>query len=133
MVIYCDSVILMYYFDHTGVFNVRAGNRMAALLAAGDRIAVSDLVRLECRVKPMQTGDKAKLAVYDAFFARPELRIVPLTTAAYDRATAIRAVYGFKTIDAIHLAAAAEAGCDDFLTNDNRLNKFRDITVEVLP
>ena len=46
MLIYCDSVILMYYFDHTGQFNVRAVNRLAALAAAGDRIAISDLVRL---------------------------------------------------------------------------------------
>ena len=31
MLIYCDSVILMYYFDHTGPFNVRAANRLATL------------------------------------------------------------------------------------------------------
>jgi hypothetical protein len=30
-------------------------------------------------------------------------------------------------------AAAAEAACDRFLTNDTRLSSFPDITVEVLP
>jgi predicted nucleic acid-binding protein len=35
--------------------------------------------------------------------------------------------------DAIHLAAAIETGCDVFLTNDNQLANFLDITVEVLP
>jgi hypothetical protein len=34
MLVYCDSVILMYYSDHTGAFNVRASNRLAALAAA---------------------------------------------------------------------------------------------------
>jgi hypothetical protein len=31
------------------------------------------------------------------------------------------------------LAAAAESGCDRFLTNDTRLSAFTDIPVEVLP
>jgi hypothetical protein len=33
----------------------------------------------------------------------------------------------------LHLAAAIEAGCDRFLTNDNRLTTFPDLPVEVLP
>ena len=32
-----------------------------------------------------------------------------------------------------HLAAAIESGCDVFLTNDNQLATFPDITIEVLP
>jgi predicted nucleic acid-binding protein len=35
--------------------------------------------------------------------------------------------------NAFHLAAAVEFGCDVFLTNDNQLANFPDITVEVLP
>ena len=133
MLVYCDTMILVYYFDHTGPFNVRATNRLAALAAAGDQIAVSDLVRLECRVKHVKTGDKARLAVFDAFFARPDVRVVPITTAVFDRATVIRATHNFKLGDSLHLAAAVEAGCDRFLTNDTRLSAFTDIAVEVLP
>lgn len=133
MQIYCDSCIPIYFYDHTGPFNVRAANRLMALAAAGDQIAVSDLVRLECRIKPTRTGDKAKLAVFDAFFARPDIRIVPITTAVFDRATSIRAIHNFKLGDSLHLAAAAESGCDRFLTNDTRLSAFTDIPVEVLP
>ncbi len=133
MLIYCDSCILMYFFDHTRPFNVRATNRLTALAAAGDHVAVSDLVRLECRGKPIMTGDAAKLAVFDAFFVRPDVRIVPITTAVFDRATQIRAAHKFRLGDSLHLAAAAESGCDRFLTNDNRLSVFTDIPVEVLP
>jgi predicted nucleic acid-binding protein len=133
MLVYCDSCIPIYYFDHTGALNVRASNKLAALAAAGDLIAASDLVRLECRVKPMSLGDTAKLAVFDAFFARPDVRLVPITTAVFDRATAIRASHNFKLGDSLHLAAALEAGCDRFLTNDTRLSAFTDIPVEVLP
>jgi len=29
MLIYCDSCILIYFFDHTGPLNVRASNYLA--------------------------------------------------------------------------------------------------------
>jgi hypothetical protein len=45
VLVYCDSVILIYFFDHVGSLNLRATNRLAAFAAAGDRIAISDLVR----------------------------------------------------------------------------------------
>ena len=123
----------MYFFDHTGPFNVRATHRLAALAMAGDQIAVSDLIRLECRVKHVQTGDQARLGVYDAFFARSDIRHVPITTAVFDRATVVRAAHRFKLADSLHLAAAAVARCDRFLTNDARLSGFEDVPVEVLP
>jgi uncharacterized protein len=49
-----------------------------------------------------------------------------------DRATDIRARYGFRTPDAIHLAAAVVSGCDVFLTNDYRLNRFPDVAMDVI-
>ena len=133
MLIYCDSVILMYYFDHVGVFNVRATNRLANLAAAGDQIAVSDLVRLECRVFHVKMGNKARLALFDTFFARTDVQLAPITTLVFDRATSIRASHNFKLADSLHLAAGVELGCDKFLTNDRRLSAFSDIPIEVLP
>jgi predicted nucleic acid-binding protein len=133
MLIYCDSVVLIYYYDGKANFRARATARTAQLLAVGDQVAVSELCRLECRVKPIRFGDGAALAQYDTFFARPDVRIVPITTATFDRATLIRAVHNFKLADALHLAAAVEARCDRFLTNDTRLSAFPDIPVEVLP
>jgi predicted nucleic acid-binding protein len=133
MLIFCDSVILIYYLDHVGPFQVRAAHRLAALRAAGDQIAVSDLIRLECRVQPIKLSDTTALQKFDTFFSLPDIRLVPLTTAVYDRATTIRAQHGFRTIDALHLAAAVEAGCGGFLSNDGRLHRFSDIPVEVLP
>ena len=133
MPIYCDSAIPICYLDHTGPFQARAIARLTALWAAGDQIAVSDLVRLECRVRPMRLGLSARVADFDTFFARPDVRLLPLPTAAYDRATHIRATYNFKLADSLRLAAAVEGGCDSFLTNDARLSRFPDIPIEVLP
>ncbi len=132
MLVYCDSMILIYYLEHTGPFQVRAGNRLAALRSAGDQLVVSDLTRLECRVTPIRLADAVSLAKYDSFFGLADALRVPLTTAVYDRATLIRGHHGFRTLDAIHLAAAVQHRCDVFLTNDNRLHAFPDIAIEAL-
>ena len=133
MLIYFDSVIAIYLLDHTGSFQRRAAARLALLESAGDRIAVTDLTRLECRVKPLARGDAVKLAGFDVFFTRPDVLKVPLTTAVYERATLLRAGYNFKLGDSLHLAAAIENGCDSLLTNDARLSRCKDIAVETLP
>jgi predicted nucleic acid-binding protein len=133
MLIYCDSVILIYLLDAADSFHHRAVARMGSLRAAGDHIAVSDLARLECRGKPIQLGESARLQKFDTFFALPDVTKVSLTPAVYDRAAQIRALHAFKTLDAIHLAAAVEARCDAFLTHDMRLTRFQDLVVELLP
>jgi uncharacterized protein len=78
----------------------------------------------------LATGDTALLAEFDAAFAAAEL--APMASAVFNRATDIRAAHRFKTPDALHLAAAVEAGCTVFLTNDHRLAAFTGITVEVI-
>jgi predicted nucleic acid-binding protein len=132
MLIYCDSDILIYWLDEIGPFYLLAEGRMAILLLAGDRLAVSDLTRLECRVGVLNRNDTAALKVFDDFFARSEVRLVPLTATVFDRAAQMRVDLKVKTPDALHLAAAIEAGCDGFLTNDHRLSQCKDIKVEVL-
>lgn len=133
MKVYLDSVILVYFLDHVGHFQVRAATRLAALQAAGGAIAVSDLVRMECRVDPIRKGDNVRLARFDGFFAHPDVEVLPINTAVFDRATQIRASHNDKTVDSINLAAALEGGCDVFLTNDLQLSRFPDLTVEILP
>jgi predicted nucleic acid-binding protein len=63
MRVFLDSVIIIYYLDHSGEFQARAAARLAACHAAGDEVAVSDLVRMECRVNPIRKGDTIRLTV----------------------------------------------------------------------
>lgn len=92
----------------------------------------SDLTRLECRVKPLRDSNQTLLSVYEEYFSDSVSEVVGLSRDIIDEATRIRAQYQFKTADAIHLAAALHAQCDVFLTNDHRLGRFSDITVEVV-
>ena len=132
MIIYLDSCIFIYWLDDVGPLHLRAKNRVQALQLAQDRIGLSDLTRLECRVGPLKRNDTVVLSAFDALFARPEVQLVPLSSAVFDRAAQLRAELSFKTPDALHLAAAIESGCDRFLTNDTRLSSCADILIEVL-
>ena len=85
---------------------------------------------MEATVKPLKMKDAIQLADFQTFYSLSE--IVPLSSAIYDRAAQIRADYGFKTPDAIHLAAAIESGCVQFLTHDLRLSRFSDIPIVVI-
>ncbi len=133
MLIYLDNMILIYAFDHTGSYKVRADQRLDALDQARDRIAVGDLTRFECRMHPIRRQALLALQDCDGFFARSDVTRVALTTSVYDRATIIRARHSFKAMDSLHLAAAVEGECDVSLTNDTRLGRFPDIPIEVLP
>jgi len=133
MRIYGDSVISIYYLEGAPSFKARATSRLTALWSAGDTLVVSDLVCLECRMLPIRLGDPVRLAEFDKLFAQPNVSFAPFTKAVFDRATLIRAAHDFKLGDSLHLAAAMEARCDRFLTNDLRLSAFTGVAVDVLP
>ncbi|MDR3214572.1 MAG: type II toxin-antitoxin system VapC family toxin [Azoarcus sp.] len=82
----------------------------------------TELTRLECRVKPLRERDKDLLSCYDMFFSQPAASHVPIDKTVFDLATELRARHRLKTPDALHLAAAIEAGCEEFWTNDHRLD-----------
>ncbi len=106
--------------------------RLAAVGLAAT-VVVTDLVRLECRVKPMASGDAALLDAYARYFASPHVTVVGLPTPVYDRATEIRARFRYGLADALPLAAAIEAGCEAFVTGDRALADFPDLRVVVVP
>jgi predicted nucleic acid-binding protein len=129
---FLDTNIVIYLVEQPPDFGPRTAARINAARAAGERLIVSDLVRMECRVHPLTTGDMTTLAAYDAFFASSDVDVVAITAAVCDRATEIRARHRLHTVDPLHMAAAIEAGCTLFLTNDSRLSGFPDLPTEVL-
>jgi predicted nucleic acid-binding protein len=57
---------------------------------------------------------------------------IPVNVAIARHAAELRARYGLRTPDALHLATAIETRCDAFLTNDHALTRVSEITVLVL-
>ncbi len=128
LLIYVDTAPLIYLVEHVPQY----GDVVAQRLSSTDALVASDLSRLECRVKPMREGNTALLDEFDRFFNESVSEVLALSREVIDRATEIRSLYGFKTPDAIHLAAAILSNCELFLTNDRRLDGFTGLRVETL-
>lgn len=128
LLICVDTAPLIYLVEHVPQY----GDVVAQRLSSTDALVVSELSRLECRVKPMRDGNTALLDEFDRFFNESVSEVLALSREVIDRATEIRSLYGFKTPDAIHLAAAIVSNCELFLTNDRRLDGFTGLRVETL-
>ena len=124
-----DSAVVIYTVEQVMPYAELADAR----LSISEVVTVtSDLARLECRVKPLREENAALLKEFDDFFEGAIEDMVPLSREVVDLATKVRAQYGFKAPDALHLGAALWSECDVFLTNDHRLDRFGDLVVEVV-
>ena len=117
--LYLDSCIVIYYVEQHPDYFSRVDLHINRNESA---ITISDLSRLECMVHPLRTGDTQRLARFERFFSAVDLRKVACTRQVFDLATELRARHRLKTPDALHLAAAINANCDEFWTNDHRLD-----------
>lgn len=137
MLVFLDSVIVIYAVE--GLFDRRRRARahLNALTSEGHHFVVSDLTRLECMVKPSRSPSKPENIIlseaFDLFLNDPDIIKAPLTSEVFAQATLIRALDNFKLADALHLATAIEAGCGSFLTNDIKLARFRQLPIALLP
>lgn len=115
--IYLDTCLLIYTIEN----HPNLAGTVRATMAGESPVhfAISDLVKLECLVKPLKTGDVALQRRYEA--GLDELEQLSLPAAVYLQAAQLRARFGLRTPDALHLACAQHHRCDALWTNDNRL------------
>jgi predicted nucleic acid-binding protein len=119
MRLYLDSCVVIYYVEQNPLFFLRVDERIND---AETRIVVSDLTRLECLVQPLRQSDTDRLKQFELFFRSSDLVVMGCSGSVFDLATELRARHRLKTPDALHLAAAIHGGCEEFWTNDHRLD-----------
>ncbi|HEY3266808.1 MAG TPA: type II toxin-antitoxin system VapC family toxin [Armatimonadota bacterium] len=126
MRVYLDAAPVIYLIERVAPFD---GLVRTYLTTGQVALVASEITRLETRTRPIRDNQAAILANFDSFYSSQVSEIVALDRAVIDAATRIRAEHGFRTPDAIHLAAAMVAVCDIFLTNDRRLAGFPGISI----
>lgn len=115
--IYVDTCLVVYAFEDHPVWGAKARSALAAVPAG--LLAISSLVKLECLVAPMRSGNLPLQAHYEQGLA--QFSLLALNDEVFMRAAELRARFNLKTPDALHLAAAQCHGCEALWTNDNRL------------
>lgn len=115
-VIYLDACLLIYFVEE----HPRWGKEVAAGIAgSGDRFAISPLVKCECLIGPLRRNDFETERLFQEVFA--EFDVLDMPESVYLQAARLRASFGVKTPDALHLACAQHHRCREFWTNDERL------------
>jgi predicted nucleic acid-binding protein len=115
--IYLDSCLVIYLVEN----HPRWGERIAGAIAQAEaaRFSISPLVKCECLVGPMKRGDPVLERAYSQLF--DQFALLPMPDPVYLHAARLRAHFGLRTPDALHLACAQHHGCDALWTNDDRL------------
>jgi uncharacterized protein len=118
--IYLDTCVVIYFIEKHPVF----GSKIESLingLSANDEVCFSPLVQMECMVMPLRIKDVQLQNSYKLFFSAQTL--VEFSVDIFDEAAQMRADFpSLKTPDALHLATVLHHGCDEFWTNDYRLD-----------
>jgi predicted nucleic acid-binding protein len=119
--IFIDTNVFVYLFEDTGQRGKRATEIFKEISLRGDEVLTSALTLGEILVKPLEANDLALADRYRRAFRGPTVRMLSFDEVAGERYARIRQDRGIKAPDAIQLATAAAAGCDLFITNDDRL------------
>lgn len=117
--IYLDACLLIYAFEDHPLH----GGRIKAALAqeSPERFAISPLVKFECLIAPMRSGNLLLQRYYEEGFEQFQQLHMP--EDVFLLGAALRARFGLKSPDALHLATAQYHRCDALWTHDTRLNK----------
>ncbi len=114
--VYLDSCTVIYLVEeHPLAEKIRE-----ALSTIGNSlVCISPLVEMKCLVGPLKQNDTQMKLRYETFFSY--LATLPMTSEVYHEAARIRAAFGIKTPDALHIATAKLHRCKRIFTNDTRL------------
>jgi predicted nucleic acid-binding protein len=124
MRLYLDTTEWIYHFEGHTEFGPAAKALVDHLLRANHTIISSVFVLSEILVVPRQNRNEFAIAKLRRFFLSTAVTLAPYNLKATDVYTTLRAIDRVKPFDALHLAIAATANVDHFVTNDIKLHKL---------
>jgi predicted nucleic acid-binding protein len=121
MLVYLDTNIWIYAYENDPVLGPLARLLFHDLRSGKHHLASSLFVLGELLVLPTQKQNAFALASYPRLFAATEMALLPYNAAAAQTYAEIRAAQRLKPLDALHLATAAAAQVDLFVTHDTKI------------
>ena len=122
--IYWDTMLFVYLLEANPQFAPRTKEIRARMHKRGDSLCTSIFTAGEVLTDPYRRGDRALASQIRDFLQPPTVEILPFTSDVANRYAQIRAANRVTPADAIHLASAAVAGVNLFLTNDQKVAKL---------
>jgi predicted nucleic acid-binding protein len=123
--IYWDSMIFVYVIEKNPTYFPIVKTVHEAMKRRGDTLCTSIFTLGEVLVGPRKAGSQSGVDRIRNYFTGDTISILPFTFETAEQFALIRSWTGASPSDAIHLAAAAEAHADVFLTNDMNLLRLK--------
>ena len=122
--VYWDSMLFIYLLEGNREFGGRVMRLYEAMQQRNDILCTGIFTVGEVLTGPRKQNDVAGTQVIKDFFAGKEIELLPFGIESADRYSMIRATESVSQADAIHLATAAVAGVELFVTNDKKLRSL---------
>lgn len=119
--IYWDSMLFIYWLENHPTYARRIDHILERMTERGDVLCTSTFALAEVLTGPYRRADESLARRIRDAFEGQDIELLPFTAATADTYAKIRGRFGFSSADAIHLASAAEAKTDIYLTNDEGL------------
>lgn len=131
--LYVETAPFIYFIEENPLYIARMDQIMAAIQLRSIQGVCSVVTLTEVLPVPLKAENSALVQAYEAILLNSrEFECVPVDRRTAITAANLRAQYELKTPDALHVAAALEANCDAFLTNDKGILRVRELRVLVL-
>lgn len=122
--VYWDTMLFIYWIEDRPDYADTINRILARMETKGDRLCSSAFGVGEVLAGALKRGDRSLTGTIRTTMRPPNVELLPFDAAAAEHYAQIRARHGARAPDAIHLACAAAAGVDLFLTNDARLARL---------
>jgi predicted nucleic acid-binding protein len=125
MNVYLDSMQWIYFFEQNPLFFPQTRSMILRAQASHITFLSSHLILAEILVIPKRNGDLFTATKYRHFFLSSAVKLIPFGTDTAERFADIRASTRARPADSLHLALAASAGTDYFVTTDTKLHSIK--------
>ncbi len=122
--IYWDTMLFIYWLEEHPTYVDRLRQILARMEARGDQLCSSAFGVGELLAGAMRRGDRELADAIRQAMQPPHVELLPFDARTAEHFGEIRARCRTSPADSIHLACAAAAGVDLFLTNDTGLMRL---------
>ncbi|HWF66929.1 MAG TPA: PIN domain-containing protein [Acidobacteriaceae bacterium] len=122
--IYWDTMLFIYWMEGNPDYARRVKELDNSMKRRRDVLCTSTFALGEMLVKPYKLEKMDLVRAMRDYFQNSEIELLPFNAETAEVYARIRAEYDVSAADAIHLATAAQARVDLFLTNDRRLSQL---------
>ena len=128
-----DTAPFIYLWERHPRYFMLSETLFRHLKKPGVQGVTSIITLIEVCVLPQRQGRRDLVHAYErALCHSQQVQMRSVDTVLARRAVSLRADYGIRVPDALQIAAALEAGATAFVTNDQRLEKVKELTMLLL-